>query len=90
MDLWIKLSGSGWAAFPKFDWGRDRDGGGYVVPVERDSVGSRHNSVVGFQCHRNYHEQMDLSGLSVSSVISFSAAPPLFSNVYVGHVCNSV
>ena len=32
------------------------------MSVERDSIASRDSSVVGLQCYRYYHEQMDLSG----------------------------
>lgn len=42
---------------------RERDGGESIVSVERDSIDSRHPSVVGLQCYRYYHEQMDLSGV---------------------------
>lgn len=46
------------------------DGGDYFVSVERDSIHSRHSSMVGLQRYRNHHEQMDLSetGFQVSFV----------------------
>ncbi|THG05176.1 hypothetical protein TEA_006342 [Camellia sinensis var. sinensis] len=53
------------------------DGGEYFVSVERDSIHSRHSSMVGLQRYRNHHEQMDLSAIGAYLVIKVLKLKPL-------------
>jgi len=60
------------------------DGREFRFSVERYQISLVHPSVVGFQCHRNHRQQVDLPGSRSSlTLISISKQPPIrffFSN----------